>query len=298
VSGPGDPALSQCRICEAPTRSAGTVHGRFSKRDYRLARCDVCGYIFVVDPWLDYAQIYDDRYYAGKGADPLVDYLFELEHPDRSIRRYEWEGLAKLVAYLTGGRNPARRWLDFGCGNGGLVRRLRDRREAEALGFDEGAIVTNARACGIPILTAAELAEQAGSFDVVTAIEVIEHTVDPIAELRRMRQLLRPGGLLFLTTGNSRPYAQRLDRWKYVIPELHISFFEPRTLERALANAGFRPEQLPLGSGFDQVLKFKVLKNLHVRRRSVFTDMLPSRIIGPMADRMARLSEHPVGWAS
>ena len=101
-----------------------------------------------------------------------------------------------------------------------------------------------------------------------------------------------------MTTGNARPYAHRLVDWRYVLPELHISYFEPSTLERALTCAGFRPERRPLGPGFDEVMKSKVLKNLHIRRRSPLTDVLPARLIGPISDRMVRLSEHPVGWAS
>jgi SAM-dependent methyltransferase len=275
----------------------GDVHGQYSQQDYRLARCPTCGYAFIVDPWLDFAAIYDERYYDGQGADPLVDYRFELEHPERSIRRYEWDGLATVVADLCGGPDPSRRWLDYGCGNGGLVRHLRNRRVAEAFGFDEGSITVVARSVGIPILTSEHLDAMAGTFDVVTAIEVIEHTLDPVAELRRMRRLLRPGGLLFLTTGNAQPYAHKLTNWRYVIPEIHISYFEPRTLERALIDAGFRAEQPPLGSGFNEIMKFKVLKNLHVRRRSRLTDLIPSRLAG-QADRIVKLSKHPVGWAS
>ena len=171
----------------------GVVHGSYSRRDYHLARCRDCRYAFIVDPWLDYAEIYNDRYYAGQGADPLVDYRFELEHPERSIRRYEWAGIARLVADLTGGPQPRRRWLDYGCGNGGLVRHLRSVRAAEAFGFDEGSITADARARGVPTLDTGDLGRMAGSFDVVTAIEVIEHTVDPVLELRRMRRRFVPG---------------------------------------------------------------------------------------------------------
>ena len=79
----------------------------------------------------------------------------------------------------------------------------------------------------------------------VTAIEVIEHTLDPLAELRTIRGLLRPGGLLFLTTGNAAPFASDLLRWSYIVPEIHVSFFEPDTLERALVKCGFRPGDVP-----------------------------------------------------
>jgi SAM-dependent methyltransferase len=277
---------------------AGVVHGRYSERDYRLARCPACGFGCVADPWLDFAEIYDERYYAGRGADPLVDYHFELDHPERTIRRYEWHGIAAVVTRLGGGPDPARRWLDYGAGNGGLVRYLNDRGAADAAGFDDGSIAAEARRRGIAMLTAAELDDRAGSFDVVTAIEVIEHTLDPVAELRRMRRMLRPGGLLFLTTGNARPRAQKLSDWNYVVPEIHISFFEPRTLELALASAGFRAERRALGPGFDEILKFKALKNLRIHRRSPLTDAIPARLAGPVLDRLVRLREHPIGWAA
>jgi SAM-dependent methyltransferase len=299
-------SLPDCRICGAGTVPAGIVHGRYSRRDYTLAQCPACGYGFITDPWTDFAQIYDARYYAGQGADPLVDYRYELEHPERTIRRYEWNGIATVVADILasekpvleedGSRRPLR-WLDYGCGNGGLVRHLRASGDTDAFGFEEGAIVADARRHGIPMLGADELLTQTGSFDVVSAIEVLEHTLDPVAELRAMRALLRSGGLLFLTTGNAQPHARKLARWSYVVPEIHVSFFEPRTLESALKQAGFRAVRRPPGPGFNGILKFKVLKNLRLRRRTALTDALPPGIIGRVADRRTKLSEHPIGWA-
>ena len=76
----------------------------------------------------------------------------------------------------------------------------------------------------------------------MTAIEVLEHTLDPLAELRRIRALLRPGGLLLLTTGNAAPFASRLTQWPYVIPEIHVSFFEPDdACARRCGCTGFTP---------------------------------------------------------
>ncbi len=279
------------------TTALGGVHGAYSGREYRLRRCPDCQFAYIADPWTDFDAIYDDRYYAGAGADPLVDYHYELAHPQRTIRRYEWRGIRRCVERLTG-ELAGRRWLDFGCGNGGLVRYLREHSGARAEGFEEGAIAAAARARGVPILDREELDGHAGAFDVVTAIEVLEHTLDPVAELRAMRRLLAPGGLLFLTTGNSAPFADRLDRWSYVVPEIHISLFAPSTLAHAMREAGLRPEQRPLGPGFAEILKFKALKNLHVRRRSPLTDALPARAIAAAVEPRVRLSDHPVGWAA
>jgi SAM-dependent methyltransferase len=271
------------------------VPGSYSGRDYELRRCRDCRYAFIADPWTAFDEIYDDRYYAGRGADPLVDYQFELDSPQDTIRVYEWRGITRMVKQLLGGLDGVR-WLDFGAGNGGLVRYARDQSPADAIGFEEGAIAARARERGIPI--SSTLADEpAGSFDVVTAIEVLEHTLDPLEELRRIRGLLRPGGLLLLTTGNAAPFAERLTRWPYVIPEIHVSFFEPETLRRALGTAGFDPGPMPRGGGFDEVLKFKVLKNLRMHRRSRFTDLIPAGPVARAADLRTRLRAHPVGWA-
>jgi SAM-dependent methyltransferase len=284
-----------CRICNSEPFFVGHVFGAYRERNFALHRCVECGYAFIADPWLEFEQIYDERYYAGAGADPLVDYFFELEHPELTVRQYEWHGVARILKRLLGGRKPLHS-LDYGCGNGGLVRYLRDHMGVAAVGFEEGHIADRARARGIPIIERGELAERCGQFDAVTAIEVLEHTLDPLAELRAIRSLLRPGGLLFLTTGNAQPFAERLHRWRYVVPEIHISFFEPRTLATALRRTGFIPDELAPSSGFDEILKFKVLKNMHVRRRTPFTDLLPARM-ARTADRRVRLSAHPIGWA-
>ena len=195
------------------------------------------------------------------------------------------------------GLRPDTRWLDFGCGNGGLVRYVREHRGCNAVGFDEGAIIEAAAGSGIPIVKGSELDRIEGQFDVVTAIEVLEHVADPVAELRRIRALLRPGGLLFLTTANAEPFAEKLDKWPYVIPEIHISFFEPRTLTLALGQAGFRPERISRGRGFNEILKYKVLKNLGMKRRTPLTAVVPARPVAAVADRYAALSQLPVGWA-
>jgi 2-polyprenyl-3-methyl-5-hydroxy-6-metoxy-1,4-benzoquinol methylase len=283
-------------VCAADTRALGTVHGAYSARDYELRRCDRCRFAFIADPWTEFDRIYDERYYAGSGADPLVDYEFELAHPDETVREYEWRGIVDVVKQLAGDLD-GKRWLDFGSGNGGLVRFAREQKHADVVGFDHGAIAGAARRAGIPMLAPEELLALDGTFDIVTAIEVLEHTIDPLAELRQIRRLLRPGGLLFLTTGNAAAFAEELMDWSYIVPEIHVSFFEPSTLAYALAQTGFRPEQGVPRSGFDQILKFKVLKNLRIRRRNRFTDLMPARPIAAVADRRVRLREHPVGWA-
>src|SRR5262245_11281570 len=104
-----------CRLCGQDALPAGQSRGRRTGRDFQLARCQTCGFGWVVDPWTEFDRIYDEDYYTGRGSDPLVDYAFEYEHPEQTIRLAEWIGITCIIGQLA---PNAQRWLDFGCGNG------------------------------------------------------------------------------------------------------------------------------------------------------------------------------------
>ncbi len=286
----------RCRVCGGDTVPLGRKHCAFSGRTYGLRQCRACWFAFVEDPWTEYDRIYTDDYYAGRGADPHVDYVDEFDHPDSTVRQYEWRGIVAAVNALVPAAAGAR-WLDYGCGNGGLVRYARGAGHPHAVGYDTGAMAARARGAGLPILTDDELREAAGTFDIVTAIEVIEHVPDPVAVLSAMRRLLVPGGLLFVTTGNARPFRERLLSWRYVLPDVHVSFFEPGTLARAMDRAGFRAEQRGRLPGYVDIIRFKVLKALTVRRRHAVERMLPWTLVSRLVDARYAVSAHPIGWA-
>lgn len=78
------------------------------------------------------------------------------------------------------------------------------------------------------------------SFDVVTMWDVIEHVVDPAAELERARRLLRPGGWLVVHTMDiDAPIARLMGpRWPWLM-DMHLYYFSGRTLGRMLTEHGY-----------------------------------------------------------
>ncbi len=104
----------------------------------------------------------------------------------------------------------ALRLLDIGCG-GGLLSEPMARLGAEVVGADaaEGNIPVarvHAARSGLSIdyrhTTAEALAAADERFDVVLNMEVIEHVADPQAFLGACHDLLKPGGLMILSTLN------------------------------------------------------------------------------------------------
>jgi SAM-dependent methyltransferase len=272
----------------------GEVPSQYSGRTFSLARCSTCSYTFVTNPRTDFAAIYDDAYYSGSGADPLVDYEREMDDP-RTVRIYEWQGVVDAVASLTE-LSPRTRWLDYGGGLGGLVRYVDETIGCDVVGFDEGYGIDRMRDRGIPHVTRAELDERDGSFDVVTAIEVIEHLCDPVDMLRDVRRVLAPGGIVFLTTGNAAPHRDDLSRWSYAgVPDVHVGFFEPPTLAAALEAAGLEVVWPGFVPGLDQVIRYKVLKTARVHRRNSLERLVPWRSFTRLVDSRYRTSAMPAG---
>ena len=65
-----------------------------------MAHCDECRFSWVTDPRTDFADVYSEDYYAGKGADTNINYVFDACHPDRTAQADEWRGVLRYVSTL------------------------------------------------------------------------------------------------------------------------------------------------------------------------------------------------------
>jgi SAM-dependent methyltransferase len=77
-------------------------------------------------------------------------------------------------------------------------------------------------------------------FDVVTALQVLEHLTDPLGTLCELHHVIRPGGMVAVEVPNiSNAWVDLLGRRHRHFVEDHLFFFSPATLRCLLEKAGF-----------------------------------------------------------
>jgi 2-polyprenyl-3-methyl-5-hydroxy-6-metoxy-1,4-benzoquinol methylase len=134
--------------------------------------------------------------------------------------------------------------LDLGCATGLFLHELCQGGQWQGIGLDinEGALAA-ARRQAVDVLCgeASDLGLRSGFFDMVTMWDVIEHVPDPIGALAEVYRILRPGGVLLLSTVNGESWQARLWGRHWVgwdVPR-HLQVFSSQTLCRLLENTGF-----------------------------------------------------------
>ena len=168
---------------------------------------------------------------------------------DATCRKFERDG--KRLDCLKG-----LRILDIGCG-GGILSEPLARLGADVVGADPAAAniaaaKLHAEEAGVAVdyrATAAEALADAGErFDIVLAMEVVEHVADVNLFVQRCAEMVKPGGLMIVATLNRtlKSFALAIVGAEYVLRWLPRGTHQwdklvtPNELEIALERAGLR----------------------------------------------------------
>src|SRR5262245_49584708 len=263
VTGGGGRHLERKRRYHALRREAeGRFLDRVEKGDEGLVttgQCPVCGvepaevsftnrvgfsfrtcpehHIVVMDPVpTDDAlrELYNDSaeqfHWSGGGNDELV-----IAHED---------DLVALRRFL-GPEGDGGRLLEVGCATGGFLRGARETFGAEGVELNADA-AARARQAGLTVHDGRiEDLEPSQPYDVVVAIQLIEHLPDPGVLLDEARRVLRPGGALYLATPaiDSASFAYLGADHTHVASFGHVVLFSKEGLEQLATEHGFTSEQ-------------------------------------------------------
>jgi SAM-dependent methyltransferase len=214
---------ARCIVCDSlQARYALTQVG------HDVLRCVKCGFLFVhPTPTLDeLAHFYDQAYNV-----PFERYARNTARNERRIIDLErWQ--------------PGGRLLEVGASYGhGLIEARKRGWDVAGVELSPTASEYACREFGLDVfngdLLDAPFVEE--SFDAAVMWHVLEHTHDPVAQLVRLRRLLRPGGVLGLRVPNAGSLGARLAgrSWPWMCPPAHLWYFSQHTLPRLLARLDY-----------------------------------------------------------
>jgi len=181
-------------------------------------------------------EIYAPDYFKLDAAHPVdgyVDYLGDAERHRATARRR----LSLLARFAASGK-----LLDVGAAAGFFVdEAIRAGWDAEGVDVAHHLVEWGRRELGVPLRVGGiSNVEGAGAYATITMWDYIEHSLDPAGELARCHELLAPGGIVALSTGDLDSLAARLSRsrWHLLTPRHHNFFFSERTLTQLLDRQG------------------------------------------------------------
>jgi SAM-dependent methyltransferase/ribosomal protein S27AE len=232
-------AVERCNLCGESVFIVLTHRDRYGY-PARAAGCSRCGLVFL-DPVMTAAAY--GRFYA-RTYRPLVSAyhgrLIDARTIQQEQREYAVERGDLLAPYLQGRR--LRTMLDIGGSTGVVAHAFAERFGLRPTVVDPAPMETvEAQALGLEtiggLIESVDLGER--TFDVVVLCQTVDHLLDIAGTLRRVRDLMTAGGLLFVDIVDFR--AAYLRNWSIedAVKIDHPYYLTEPTMAAYLARAGF-----------------------------------------------------------
>lgn len=138
--------------------------------------------------------------------------------------------------------------LDAGCGSGRTLQELADYGRVRGIELDENAAeLARGRGLGeVRVGRVEELPWEDATFDLITCLDVIEHTPDDITALSELRRVCRPAGWLLVTVPAYQALWSRHDEFNH-----HYRRYSRASLRGSALAAGWRVVRM---SAFNSLL--------------------------------------------
>jgi 2-polyprenyl-3-methyl-5-hydroxy-6-metoxy-1,4-benzoquinol methylase len=219
----------------------------FDKNGFTIVQCMSCGLAYT-NPRVsrETAQnIYDQSYF--KSHDSVVsgydDYLKERLTIEATFNK-RIDIIINHAPELADLKE--KRSLDVGCALGFLPALLRDRGwQSEGVEFSDYAanFARNELNLSVKLGTLNNNEFSPDHYNLVTSWDVIEHSYNPIEDIKIMARLLKKGGYMAIITPNRESLHARIvgSRWvEYEKPEEHLYFFGERILCSIMEKHGMK----------------------------------------------------------
>jgi cyclopropane fatty-acyl-phospholipid synthase-like methyltransferase len=134
--------------------------------------------------------------------------------------------------------------LDFGCGNGGMLRLMAPHvRRMEGIEVNSSAAQI-ARASGLIVYSSLDEVPDGTSYDVVVSNHVLEHVRDVPSTLERLRRRIRGRGLILLKLPMEDWRAADSKRWSSDDVDHHLQTWTPKLIGNVMYESGFEVQDI------------------------------------------------------
>jgi len=178
----------KCYLCDCTSfkRREGNVR---DNPKLKILQCDNCGLVTLDDHSHITVKHYEESGMHGDGKLPTIETML-LTSSENDERRYQQ--LKELIAN--------KRVLDFGCGNGGFLKKAKT-IAASVTGVEPEKRAREYNKDRFKVFQTIDVVD--GDYDIITAFHVIEHLLDPIDILKKMKNLVAQNGVLIIEVPSS-----------------------------------------------------------------------------------------------
>lgn len=208
---------------------------KFGLRDFDFFRCQKCDLLFV-HPVYDAHEIYDESYFNG-GTHGF------------GFSNYETDKLASsnyLFKLLRWARQeittPKPRLLDVGAANGFFLTICAGEGvEAEGIEISREAVEWAKKLGRKVTCSTVEDFKTDNKYEIVSALDVLEHISQPVQFIQTVRGLLTERGIFLINVPNEGSISAKLSRkkWHALLPPEHWFYFNKKSLRQILESNGF-----------------------------------------------------------
>jgi len=203
----------------------------WASEDYLHAlRCTQCGMISVNPHFSEEGlNVYYSNYYQDRVSN------IELSVLRQDAYKLDREWISNFIS--TG------KVLDIGCSDGSFLSFFEPNKwDRYGIDLTEDALEVASAKHGVKTYYGKVWeSDVGGDYDLVMMRGVIEHFRDPVPVLDKCMQILKPGGLLFITAtpaGDSFAFSTYREKWRMFTPYEHIHFFTVKQLTSLIEQRG------------------------------------------------------------
>lgn len=292
----------RCNICGSSSYQF-LFHGqdRLLKADGRLfnvVKCNLCGlaYLNPQPSQEELKEYYPENYDQYHDGAAVFKYGFFSRFIKFFLDSYKKDGSAPNCGQPNSAE-PAINYLDFGCGGGAHLKKLKKEHPAwHFYGLDNNDFAceqTKQKGFEVFCGDIAEIELPENFFDVVNMSHALEHLNDPKRALLKVNGILKKGGKVIIALPNFDSLAAKLFKkyWQALEAPRHLFFFTPRTAALLLKQAGLAVN----GISFTKGARVEILSLYYwLRKKDMRINPIVWRIFKPIAFVLYKLKKTSV----